>query len=455
MKKGKLIENMVLLLSINLACFFTTYYQHRMDGSYSVADIVFDFLFTVAISWCLMIVFAKNKTVFSEGAFRFQGDKRSTLIKWVLIISIKCVFDIVIWSFGTISVEWKYVGTGLLSAAFWLIGYAVFVQRDLAVWKNRRQLLTLSGFILVVLAIGVCYDLHLINQIQLLAEKYRGNSPYLIRACRNMDYFSSVKTFIIDMVILFALVIFHITHTTLSEETQEKKCNIVQLFVRCDITLVLFLILCVVKNAVDPQSVILMQTNEPYSRTNYEEEGPFDLTQKNEMVLYGFDIEPSSDHSYYYVETVLLQKDGCGAEEFKRNGGEPNGVFTDKGKREADYVVFLIGERKVYLYGHYAICYYENGTTPRIIRMESLNQLENNAIVIELCKHLIEEGNLFAFEYAGEYLAKYEPAFIQPYIERYSEGLFNASESRWMETSYYRSDYIVDIAKQFPIPAIA
>ena len=166
------------------------------------------------------------------------------------------------------------------------------------------------------------------------------------------------------------------------------------------------------------------------------------------MVLYGFDIEPSSNHSYYYVETLLLQKDGCKSEEFKGQEEAPSCVFTDKGSRMREFIRFSIGERKVYLYGHYAICYYENGTTPRIIRTDALNQCENNAIVTELCKHLIEEGNLFAFEYAGEYLAKYEPEFIQPYIEKYSAGLFNAAETRWMEQAYYRSDYIVDLAKQ-------
>jgi hypothetical protein len=449
MKFIRLIENLLLIFSMNLAWFFTTYYQHRIDGSYSLADIVFDLLFTVMITWLFVIIFAKNKTVFSEGAFRLQGYKRSILFKWLVLIIVKCAFDIAVWSFGIISVEWKYLGIGLLSGAFWLIGYVFLAQKDVAIWENKRKLLILSGFVFVVLAIGVCYDLHLISQTHLLTVKYREDSPYLIRACKNMDFFSSVKTFIIDMVILFALVIFHMTHAPLTKKEQEKKSNIVQMFVRCDIILALFLILCVIKTAIDPQGILLMKTSEPYSRKNYEKEGPFDLTIENEMVLYGFDIEPSSDRSYYYVEKVSLQKGHYEFEQFVGNGEDSICVFTDKGKRGVEYVEFSIGERKVYLYGHYAICYYENGVTPRIIRIDSLNQCENNAIVTELCKHLIEEGNLFAFEYAGEYLAKYEPEFIRPYIEKYSAGLFNVAETRWMEEAYYRSDYIVDLAKQF------
>ena len=448
MKIFKLIENSVLLFGMNMAWFFTTYYQHRMDGSYSASDIVFDLLFTVMITWFFVIIFAKNKTVYSEGAFRLREDKREILIKWLALIALKCAFDVAIWSFGLIGVEWKYLGTGLLSATFWLIAYAVTVQKELAVWKNKRYLLTLGGFVLVVLAIGVSYDLHLINQTHLLGAKYRVDSPYLIRACKNMDYFDSVKTFVVDLIILFALVIFHMLHAPLAKDEQEKKGNILQLFVRCDIVLTLFLILCVTKIGFDQQSVLLTDAYEPRGETNYETEGPFDFTRQVEMVLYGFDTEHTSDNSYYYVETLLLQKDGCKSEEFKGNVEARSCVFTDREKVSIDYIRFSIGERKVYLYGHYAICYYENGVTPRIIRMDSLNQCENNAIVTELCKHLVEKGNLFAFEYAGEYLAKYEPEFIQPYIEKYSAGLFNAAETRWMEQAYYRSDYIVDLAKR-------
>ena len=129
--------------------------------------------------------------------------------------------------------------------------------------------------------------------------------------------------------------------------------------------------------------------------------------------------------------------------------------MTDKGENLGDCISFLIGERKVYLYGYYAICYYKDGKTPQIIRVDSLNKCENNAVVTELCKHLIEEGNLFVLEYAGEYLAKYEPEFIQPFVKRDCEGEFNTNEIRWLENTGYRSEYIVDLAKQISVSSIS
>jgi len=448
MKISKLIENTLLMVAAHLAWFFTTYYQHRMDGSYSAADIAFDVLFTVMITWFFVMIFARSKTLFSEGAFRLRGEpsKRALLIKWVAFIGIKCALDVVIWWFSLISVEWKYIGTGLLSAAYWLIAYAVFVRKDTAVWKNRRHLLTVGGLILLAVGVGVCYDLSLIRQTQELHLKYTVESPHLMQACRNLDYFSGVKTSVVDFVILCTLVMFHMTHIV--HDNSEKPRNWLQVSVRCDLVLALFLFICVAKIAFDQQSVLLTRTVEPLFHRNYETEGSFDYAIEKKMVLHGFDVEHSAENAYHYVETVQLQKEGCASELFEGTGEDPDCVFTSKGDRKGEYVQFLLEERKVYLYGHYAICYYENGITPRIIRVDSLNQCENNAIVTELCKHLLEEGNLFVFEYAGEYLAKYEPEFLQPYVERYREGAFTGAESRWMEICCYRSEYIVRLAKQ-------
>lgn len=448
MKKIWLIENIVLALTINLSCLFTTYYQHRIDGSYSVADIIFDFLFTAMLTWFFVIFFTKNESVFSPESYRLHGKRFKILIKFLVLILIKWIFDIAILFLGQISVEYKYLGSGLISAAFWLIGYTLCVQKDIAIWKSKKRLLVFSGLILLVLAVGMYYDIHLINQTHLLTVKYRINSPYMIRACRNIDFCSSIKNFIVDTVILVSLVIFHTTQVPLFPQRSRKKYNIIQLYARCNIILIFFLILCMLKFAIDPQGVLYWETYEPFNKKFYESEGPFDLTSKNEMVLSGIDKTSFGNNPYYFIEIASLQKN-CEPEEFKGNGKNPTLVFTDKGNHSTDYIKFSIEERNVYLYGHYAICYYENGVTPRIIRINSLNQYENNTIIIELSEHLIEEGNLFMFEYAVEYLKNYDPEFIQPYIERYEKGLFNTNELRWMEETYYRSDYIINLAKRF------
>ena len=67
-------------------------------------------------------------------------------------------------------------------------------------------------FLLLAVGVGVCYDLSLIRQTQELHLKYTVESPHLMQACRNLDYFSGVKTFVVDFIILCTLVMFHMTH---------------------------------------------------------------------------------------------------------------------------------------------------------------------------------------------------------------------------------------------------
>jgi hypothetical protein len=78
-----------------------------------------------------------------------------------------------------------------------------------------------------------------------------------------------------------------------------------------------------------------------------------------------------------------------------------------------------------------------------------LGKLESHAVITELCRELISNGNLFAFEFGCEYLLKYDSNFIEPYIEKYAKGEFSVNEFEWFENSFYNEEYIVNIAKTF------
>ena len=109
---------------------------------------------------------------------------------------------------------------------------------------------------------------------------------------------------------------------------------------------------------------------------------------------------------------------------------------------------YIFYDKPIYLYGNYAIFLYENDI-PQIIRIENLGSTKENELVTELCRNMINVGNLSIFEHSVEYLWKYDKEFIQPYIERYSIGDFSNRESRKLEDLYLRKEYIINIAKSF------
>ena len=93
------------------------------------------------------------------------------------------------------------------------------------------------------------------------------------------------------------------------------------------------------------------------------------------------------------------------------------------------------------------IYFYENGTH-NVVKLDQLAEYEKNDTVVSLCEQMLRDGNVSVFEYACEYLMKYDESFIAPYIERYANGEFNENELKWMSDSYYRAEYVTDIARR-------
>ena len=449
MKKHQLVENLILILSVHTVRFFTAYYLHRGGGTYTVFDIIFDVLLAVITTWFMLIAFTQNISPFSTGSLSMLGinAKRRVLVKCLVFIGTKLLFDAAILFSARALADWRYLIEDSLTIAYWLIGYALFVQREQAIWSDKGLLRRVTIILLLLFGFSVCYDVHLIHQIRPLQDKYTEASPYLIRACANLGFLNSIKVFLLDTVAILVLLISHRKHTTDKQQTAKDSGNILKLFIRCDLMIALFLLLAVAKIAVAPQSVLIVSgETHKSSIKNFEAGGPFDMTISVPTTVFGFETTQSYDNAYYYTESILFQK-GDALASFDFVGGEPDFVLTDAGIRQGEYVLFTDGTSNVYLYDYYAICYYENGT-PRIVRMDALDQCDNQPIVTNLCKHLIEEGNLFAFEYAHEYLAKYDAEFITPYIERYRQGQFTDEETRWAESACYRLEYITDIAQQ-------
>ena len=94
----------------------------------------------------------------------------------------------------------------------------------------------------------------------------------------------------------------------------------------------------------------------------------------------------------------------------------------------------------VVVYQNWAITYKYHDEPVVILFPEIKDQGKNN-ILINVCKKMIAEGNLVAFEYAYEYLNQYEPNFLLPYAERYAIQNFDAMETDYLISYGYNKAY--------------
>ena len=98
------------------------------------------------------------------------------------------------------------------------------------------------------------------------------------------------------------------------------------------------------------------------------------------------------------------------------------------------------------------ICYdkiiaYLKNEKPYVITFHDIENAEFDEILLGTCKQLLEEGRIDCFEYISDYVGKYDPDFVKPYLERYSAGNFTESELQQMGD--INPDYITKCAQQF------
>ena len=93
-----------------------------------------------------------------------------------------------------------------------------------------------------------------------------------------------------------------------------------------------------------------------------------------------------------------------------------------------------------------AFAYLKDGK-PYVVTAGSISEKEYDEILLGACERMLDEGRFEFFEYICEYILKYDPAFIEPYLERYCIGDFSNTEFQQMGD--INPDYITKCAQQF------
>ena len=107
-----------------------------------------------------------------------------------------------------------------------------------------------------------------------------------------------------------------------------------------------------------------------------------------------------------------------------------------------------IGTANIMKYDTKGIVFLENDK-PHAVKINQINNHSENKILTEAVKELILEGYWDYFEYGCDYLLEYDPEFIKPYIERYSQGEFTKNELEINKD--IKTEYMVDFAKIYSI----
>lgn len=458
-KSKKFTLNTLALILGNVLFWLCNYYpKHILEISFdqSIVSTIINFIYFVLFDFFLIIVFSKNKAPFAKNLFDKKESivKRFELIKLCALILVQLAVDGIVWLIGEVATDWSYVIFDAVIVLQWFIIYIIVADKSVVVLgKHRVCALLCIGLAVVLLGISVVIDRSWVADTTVFSLKYEAESPALLSIQTNLRFVWEVKALVLDTLIGLILIWVHL-YAIKSEEPEEDRdilrgrqvaAFLIQTFSLVAITSLLMLF-----------KTIIWQ-----SATLYR---PFPLALHNQKEKWG-----TSDFSIEYTEYGLVRADGKDSENIcyatysycVTVNQDERILITTSMKLPYDYYIrdgqvaksynrerFDVGGIEAYLYYNQIIGFYNNGV-PCAIKLNELNTFGKNDTVTAVCKQLLSDGNIFAFEYVCNYLLANDPLFIQPYIERYAEGRFTDMEKEWMEKNFYKSEYVVNIAKSF------
>ena len=116
-------------------------------------------------------------------------------------------------------------------------------------------------------------------------------------------------------------------------------------------------------------------------------------------------------------------------------------------ERANNYKEYIVDGQSVYIYKNSAICYVKDGV-PVVVPFDNLSDISKDEVVSSVLRVILEEGDILAFEYGGEYMLEHDLSFIYPYIERYRNGAFSSKEKAFIGVFKYNEEYIINYANE-------
>ena len=427
----------ILLYSIILFCFHVFYFFCNVfpkrllefDSILSIGLVIFNYIFYAAyfgfLATCVQAPVNDRKEFW-----------RQVAIKTVFLLVTQTLIDAI----RLLVISWLPAWNFLITDIFTLIGWLVvaFILRD----KDKTAFLSGKARILLVcllFGIGLCFFLD-IRAIGIYAETVQKLSPQHDSwklETMNAVFEHGLFNFLFDTFLGILFIIY---------SAKEKAVKISIVVAQTLLAAAVFTFTAVLKVAVFPYNSLGTIQSSQSNGINYSEAKTFhhqSFTTKvtrrmgrgREEVCYG-----NTNHEISY---------GTADDQHVVASYDLNDVdLSNNGKSDIKFKTFSydFDDVHVVVYQNWAITYKYRDESVVILFPEIKDQSKND-ILINICKKMIAEGNLVAFEYAYEYLNQYEPSFLHSYAERYAIQNFDAIETDYLISYGYNKAYFVSIAQ--------
>lgn len=452
-KTRSAVYSIIITAALNIAFFFCNYYPRHIveingDILVSVFLTIANLLHFAMMGFMLILAFGESNCIFSERMFRRFLPKGVYIKKFLLLLAAQILIDVVSLIASGILGEYSVFWDDITLLACWLAAYLILSDRERRFYSDERRMIITAVTLTAAVGVFALLDAISLQRYHLSCEKYTALSTARSTIAMNLNYIHQLRLVILDCILGAALIIAHSAPINETEKPKKSKngSNSAAVF-RIIIIFIMAFALCAVKIILCPfSSICTTSFFTGSSSLGTVQEGEFSEVEYKEITTarYGGTFGSKIEDTVRLKVKGTIYFENQKAAEISANGDPLYSYRTEDGilKLGSDFVKEDVEGTIIWIYRNRCLCWEENNK-PIVIRYEDIGTYKEDVTLTAVCKRLIAQGNIVAFDYAAEYLKKYDPDFIEPYIKRYAGGEFTEAEREFIRLYEYREEYLI------------
>lgn len=348
--------------------------------------------------------------------------------------------------------EFRFVVGDVCSAAGVFVGLLVLFKisnTNISI-KSKRFIFLAFGLISLIIVIQVIRNCAYID-VEYAKNKYIEGSEFIKAEENNYRFICEALSFICEIIASSLIFVTFLFKAQKCSETESKKDEnprvITKIITYTMLLLASVAIILPTKMLVLPHSSLATITGMSLSLPQVKGEPDSQLDRGFENKSINRYISRKDTKSVYSISKISFGSNNVVFHEFKTNYIMDSNLPNELHSLE-EYSCTSNGENIVFYTYSNELLIIKTQLGYRFIELKDINGLQEDAIVTECIKHMINEGVFSYFEYGCDYLKKYDNSFIKPYIERYSEGKFVLEETENAYNTDIKGTYIQKVASE-------
>ncbi len=445
MTRGERIAtNCIIIILLHFFAWQFNYYPRHIvefESPRSIVSVIFNLAYFIVYSYLLIVVFSKNRcfNAMSQTESRLPFAKKFEVKRVALLVLCQIALDGVLLLYRHLNFKWLYPAMTLTLVLYWIVLYIALADKAVAIWKNPKTLWITVVVMVAAVAFFLYVDFVFAKTLSELTARYYPEFSTAVVKARNVEHAWKYKTYILDTLMLLLFSVMHHLNVAQPEKPENKGTVRAMMVVNRAGLFGLALVFAIaLKDGIAPQGNLEIAYVEKNQREFIEGLYGQETRLSNDRNDVNGESKECIEASYYEIS------DGEGGEiRFVYDRYLENETPMPQGK-----IYYSDGDISAVVYYSKAICYHEYGKAKAVL-LSDLADSEESYILTKVCRKILQEGRMNLFEYVCDYLYKYDREFIEPYIERYSQGKFTATETTWMSTYGYRKGYVIEVANRF------